>query len=181
MVLSPNDRMRCRHFSRICAKINDVLLFIFFFTFFFILKRISLCLNKAVEIVHFLNCEVEIIRRHQRRGLLLSMHPDKNITVKTNNQTTQKQIVDFLISKKNWIEKNISKFQKLKAQFTMPTCTEGSCFPFLGEFKYLQFADTKKPKTYFKIEINMFYIQTKSILKTQTKCINLKINEKIHK
>lgn len=105
-----------------------------------------------MEVLQFLNYQVEIIRRPHRRSLLLSMHPDKNMSIKTNIQTTQKQIIDFLISKKNWIEKNSNRFLMLKRQFVEPTCCEGAAFPFLGELKYLHFEVTKKIKIHFVIE-----------------------------
>ena len=57
------------------------------------------CLNRLMELVQFLNIEVEIIRTPKRRGITLRMHPDKFLCVKANKKISQKQIVDFLISK----------------------------------------------------------------------------------
>ncbi|MEK6628481.1 MAG: SprT family zinc-dependent metalloprotease [Bdellovibrionota bacterium] len=105
-----------------------------------------------MEVISFLDREIEIIRRARRRSLTITMHSYKNISVKTNNQTSQKQIVDFLMSKKTWIEKNLAKLQHIEEQFVSPTFKEGAYFPFLGELKYLQFSSTQKSKIYFKIE-----------------------------
>lgn len=105
-----------------------------------------------MEIIEFLNLEVEIIRAPKRCGITLRMHPDKILCIKTNNKISQKQIVDFLLSKQKWIEANISKFKTLEEQFKIPTFTEGACFPFLGELKYLHFAQASNGYLFYKIE-----------------------------
>lgn len=105
-----------------------------------------------MEVIRFLDLEIEIIRRPRRRSLTLTVHSSKNISVKTNNQTSQKQITDFLIAKQTWIKKNLIKLQHIDEQFVTPTFDEGACFPYLGELKYLHFSQTTKPNIYFKIE-----------------------------
>lgn len=105
-----------------------------------------------MELVQFLNLEVEIVRTLRKSGITLCMHPDKFLRVKTNKKISQKQIVNFLISKQKWIEANISKFKILEEQFKIPTFTEGACFPFLGELKYLKYAQVQNSRLVYKIE-----------------------------
>lgn len=66
--------------------------------------------------------------------------------------TTQTQIYDFLLAKRNWIEKNLLKFAELESQFQVPQMVAGAEFPFLGEMKYLQFAHSLLKRIYFTIE-----------------------------
>lgn len=110
-----------------------------------------------MESLDFLNQEVEIKRSPGRRNLSLYMHPNKKPHVKANLKTTPQQILEFLFQHKEWIEKNIKKFQKakeqLEAQFKSPTATEGSFYPFLGELKYLKFTKHNiSKKSLFKFE-----------------------------
>ena len=107
-----------------------------------------------MEFVQFLNHEVEIIRRPskaRRNRLVLILHSDRLLLVKTTKKTSQKQILDYLISKEKWIEKNINKLKIINEQFKLPTFTEGSNFPFLGELKYFQFTQSNLSRLYFKI------------------------------
>lgn len=105
-----------------------------------------------MENIRFLNHNVEIIRKPRRRNLTLCMHPDKILSIKVNRQASQKQILDFLISKEKWIENNLNKFKKFEEQFKKPTLSEGALFPFLGELKYFKFIPTPLIKLFFKIE-----------------------------
>lgn len=104
------------------------------------------------ERITFLDHEVEIVRRARRKSLTLAMHPDRPLVVKSNLATTQNQILKFLMSQQVWIEKNLSKFEKIQSQFKIPTLQPGSIFPFLGEYKYLQITNSSLKKIHFKIE-----------------------------
>lgn len=104
------------------------------------------------EILYFLDHPIEVERKARFNRLTLRMHPDKFMRVKTNMRTKPEEIISFLMSKKRWIEKNISKFRELNERFKIPQIAAGEYFPFLGELKYLQFAETKLKKPFFKIE-----------------------------
>ncbi len=107
---------------------------------------------KDNEILYFLNEEVEVLRKPKLSGLTLRMHPERKMRVRTNLKTKPEDIIQFLMSKKNWIEKNLSKFSDLNQKFKKPELKNGEIFPYLGELKYFQFSATKLKKSFFKIE-----------------------------
>ncbi len=107
---------------------------------------------KAKEILYFLNEEVEILRKPRLNGLTLRMHPELTMRVRTNLNTKPDEIIKFLMSKKKWIEKNLSKFSELNQKFKKPELINGEFFPYLGELKCFQFSSTKLKKSFFKIE-----------------------------
>lgn len=80
------------------------------------------------------------------------MHPDNPLRVITNSSTTHKQIFEFLLKKKTWIEKNLSQFEELHKNFQSPPFEEGAHFPFLGELKYFHFSLTPRSQFFFSIE-----------------------------
>lgn len=108
--------------------------------------------HPSPETLVFLDQPVQIHRRARRKKLSVSMHPDRPICVHTNASLTQKQILDFLTSKQNWIQKNLAKIQQLKATYKIPALENGALFPFLGETKFLQFTNTALKKPFFRIE-----------------------------
>ena len=105
-----------------------------------------------MEVIEFLNQHVEIIRKPGRRRLTLCMRPDKFLSVRTNRGTTQKQIIDFLLLKQRWIERNILSFKAIQAVGKVPVIEDGGLFPFLGEQKYFRFSESKLKKPFFRIE-----------------------------
>ncbi|MEQ1723425.1 MAG: SprT family zinc-dependent metalloprotease [Pseudobdellovibrio sp.] len=99
---------------------------------------------KNKEILYFLDEEVEVLLKPRLNGLTLRMHPDRPMWVRTNLKTKPEDIIKFLMSKKNWIEKNLSKFDEINTKFKRPELIDGEFFPFLGELKYFQFSSTYK-------------------------------------
>ena len=105
-----------------------------------------------MEVLQFLNLNVEIIRKPGRRGLTLVMHPEKPISIRTNKRTSQSQITEFLHLKLKWIEKNLHRFKVLEEQFKQPDFTEGALYPFLGELKFLHFCESTGRKFTFLVD-----------------------------
>ncbi len=105
-----------------------------------------------MEVLQFLNLNVEIIRKPGRRSLTLVMHPEKPMSIRTNKRTSQSQITEFLQLKQKWIEKNLHKFKVIEAQFKQPDFTTGALYPFLGELKYLQFCESPGRRFTFSVE-----------------------------
>lgn len=100
----------------------------------------------------FCGQSVEILRKPRRKSIVLTMHPDRPLRVGVNFKTSHADILKFLESKKKWIEKNLTTFQQLHSRFPQPQMQAGQKFPFYGELKYLQFADTPKRRLSFAIE-----------------------------
>ncbi len=115
-----------------------------------------------MEVIKFLNHNVEIIRKAGLRRLTIYMHPDNPLRVRTNRRTTQKQISDFLQSKQKWIEKNISRFRSMQTLYKTPEFKDGGLFPFLGEQKYFRISSTERLRPYFQIEEGFLVCYQKS-------------------
>lgn len=104
------------------------------------------------ETLRFFEHEVEVWREPRRRRLVLTMHPDRPLRVRTNRGTAPDEILKFLLAKKDWIEKNTEKFRALEQRFPRPRMREGEIFPFCGEFKYLQFVPGSGKRFSLRIE-----------------------------
>lgn len=68
----------------------------------------------STEKFEFYQWSVEVHRKAFRRSITIRLIPGEPIKVSANRMTTQKMIVDFLIQKKQWIEKCYSKFDQLQ-------------------------------------------------------------------
>ena len=101
--------------------------------------------------LYFLGHPVEIVRRARRRTLTIKVQ-ESSLRVLTNQQVKTDQILAFLNSKENWIAKHLNQIKIRQTQFPKPTLQNGSHYPWLGERKYFQFAESKKQKVQFKIE-----------------------------
>jgi predicted metal-dependent hydrolase len=95
----------------------------------------------------FAQWPVEVHRRPFRRSVSIYLYPSKPIKVVANHKTSQKLIVDFLLSKKNWIEKTFAKFEEIGERFPEKKIKMSEDFPFLGKHRKLKIVITlnKKP------------------------------------
>lgn len=85
---------------------------------------------------------IQIKRTSGRRHLTLIMDPWQGIQVRTNKRTSEKDIFRFLSDKKNWIEKNLEKFQAHRLSFPKKELKEGEKFPLMGQDRVLTFENT---------------------------------------
>lgn len=95
----------------------------------------------------FGNWTVEVHRKPMRRSISIHLYPDKPIRVTAAKLTPQKTIVDFLLSKKAWIEKSFHKFAEVSQQIPKRKIKNYESFPFLGLERPLKVVITfnKKP------------------------------------
>lgn len=95
----------------------------------------------------FAKWTVEVHRRAFRRSVSIYLYPHRPIKVLAGKQTTQKVIVDFLMTKRDWIEKNFAKFSEIKERFPEKKIKAFEDFPFLGQSRRLKVVITlhKKP------------------------------------
>lgn len=63
------------------------------------------------ESLQFEKWPVEIHRRARRKNLTIALYPDRPIQVRAAKGTPHAMILDFLLAKKSWIEKNLSRFE----------------------------------------------------------------------
>ncbi|MFZ3231219.1 MAG: SprT family zinc-dependent metalloprotease [Pseudobdellovibrio sp.] len=104
------------------------------------------------ETIYFLSYPFHIIRKQQRRSLIIKLHPNKPNQVLANKSISLKVINEFLTSKKDWLEKNLVKIENYKSSIPIPEFKEGQLFPLFGEMKYFKFALTKLKKIQFSCE-----------------------------
>lgn len=86
-------------------------------------------------------------RRSFRRSVSLYLYPNKPIKVIAAKNTPQNVIVDFLMAKKDWIEKNFEKFSAIAEKFPEKKIKALEDFPFMGKDRRLKVVITlhKKP------------------------------------
>ena len=89
---------------------------------------------------------VLVKRRPGRRRLSIILHPLRPIEVRSNLKTSQLQITEFLLQKRDWIEKNQNKFQALNVSHPEKKIQEGEAFPVLGKNRHLKFIQSPDRK-----------------------------------
>lgn len=104
------------------------------------------------EKIQYMNRVFMVIRKSRRRTLSVKLSTRGLNKVYASQGITQKVILDFLMSKQNWLEKNLTKIEEIKSQEHHPEFKEGELFPFLGEMKYFTFVPSKNKKTKLQIE-----------------------------
>jgi len=87
---------------------------------------------KEKEVFPFSNWTVEVHRRAFRRSVSIYLYPQRPIKVVAGKLTSQKVIYEFLLAKKEWIEKNFTKFEELSAKFPERKIKSYQKFPFFG-------------------------------------------------
>lgn len=90
-------------------------------------------------------------RRSFRRSVSIYLYPNKPIKVIAAKNTTQKVIVDFLMAKKDWIEKNFEKFSVIAAKFPDKKIKAYEDFPFMGKDRRLKVVITLHRKPFVSV------------------------------
>lgn len=104
------------------------------------------------EILYCLDRPFKVVRKTQRRSLVIKLHPDKENLILANKSVSQKVIGEFLLSKKDWLEKNLQKIEEYRSSYNIPEFKEGQLFPFFGEMKYFKVVKTHLKKISFVAE-----------------------------
>lgn len=99
----------------------------------------------------FSKWNVEVHRRAFRRSISLYVYPNKPLKVIAAKNTSQKVIVDFLLAKKDWIEKAYDKFAKIADKFPDKKIKAFESFPFMGVDRRLKVVITLHKKTFVSI------------------------------
>lgn len=90
-------------------------------------------------------------RRSFRRSVSIYLYPNKPIKVVAAKSTPQKMIVDFLLVKKDWIEKSFAKFSQIEEKFPEKKIKAYEDFPFLGKERRLKVVITLNKKTFVSV------------------------------
>lgn len=96
----------------------------------------------------FENNPVQIQRKWRRKSVSIYLFPQKPIIVRTGLMTPKKIIYDFLLTKKDWILKNLEKFKELDAKFPRRRLLEKEIYPFLGKDLLLKVSITPNKKLF---------------------------------
>ncbi|WII72639.1 SprT family zinc-dependent metalloprotease [Bdellovibrio sp. 22V] len=99
----------------------------------------------------FAKWPVEVHRRNFRRSVSIYLYPNKPIKVVAAKSTSQKVIVDFLMAKKDWIEKNFLKFSEIAERFPDKKIKAYENFPFLGKERKLKVVITLNKKPFVSV------------------------------
>lgn len=99
----------------------------------------------------FAKWPVELHRRAFRRSISIYLYPNKPIKVVAAQTTQAKVIVDFLMSKKDWIEKNFAKFEQIAEKFPQKKIQAYEDFPFLGRDRKLKVVITLHKKAFVSV------------------------------
>ncbi|MEN0060427.1 MAG: SprT family zinc-dependent metalloprotease [Bdellovibrio sp.] len=99
----------------------------------------------------FAKWPVEVHRRPFRRALSVTVKPNQPIRVLAGMGLSQKQIVEFLLSKKDWLEKSFDQFQKYLDQFPQKKIKARETFPFLGMERELKVVLTLHKKRFISL------------------------------
>lgn len=99
----------------------------------------------------FAKWPVEVHRRAFRRSVSIYLYPNKPIKVIAAQSTQHKVIVDFLISKRDWIEKNFAKFSEIAERFPEKKIQAYEEFPFLGRSRKLKVVITLHKKVFVSL------------------------------
>ena len=112
---------------------------------------------------------IVVKRRKGRRRLSIILHPSKPIEVRSNLRTSCQQITEFLLQKRNWIEKNQNKFQAQKETHPQKSFEEGESFLIFGKTHYLKFirSPDKKLRGWIQGEQIIFSIPSKPVTEKQ--------------
>lgn len=99
----------------------------------------------------FAKWTVEVHRRSFRRSVSIYLYPNKPIKVIAAKSTSQKVIVDFLLNKKDWIEKAFDKFSEITDKFPEKKIRAYENFPFMGVERKLKVVITPHRKTFVSV------------------------------
>lgn len=99
----------------------------------------------------FVKWPVEVHRRALRRSVSIHLYPNKPIKVVASKSTSQKVIIDFLMAKKDWIEKNLEKFANLAEKFPEKKIKAYEDFPYLGKERKFKVVITLNKKSFVSV------------------------------
>ncbi len=84
------------------------------------------------EILIFEGHRVEVRRKAFQRRLGVTIHPSGAIRVSANRTLSQRQIIKFLASHRDWVDTSLAESAKLRDKYPPKRFASGEVFPFLG-------------------------------------------------
>ncbi|MEK2689223.1 M48 family metallopeptidase [Bdellovibrio sp. GT3] len=111
-----------------------------------------------MELFDFANWAVELHRKPFRRSLSIYLYPNRPIKVVTNKITTKQTVLDFLSTKREWIEKNFIKFEAIADLYPKKTIKAGERFPYLGRDRELKVVITLSKKAFVSVSEDQLFL-----------------------
>lgn len=102
------------------------------------------------ETLQFGHHVVEINRRPYQKRLGVSVYPNGEIRVSANRRLSQRQILKFLESQKQWIEKSLEESVLLQRKYPAKHFQSGELYPYLGEDYRLKIVQAERVSLEFK-------------------------------
>lgn len=96
--------------------------------------------------------DVTIERKPFRRSMSIHLSADKGIRVRAGMMVPMPLIEKFLLAKKDWIEKNLNKFEEHKKNSPKLSLKHAETIPFLGENKKIRFTITLLKNAFASID-----------------------------
>jgi len=94
--------------------------------------------------------KIKIERISHYRRMKLTVMPNSTIILRCSKSESEKTLLKFILQHQNWIEKIVSKSQKLQFKYPQITFVEGENFKFLGQSYLLKIEDSKVPTVFTK-------------------------------
>lgn len=96
------------------------------------------------------NYDVEVLRKGRKNNLSLTLQPSGRVRVSASTKTPAADINKFLLKNMKWIEKQTTKFEKLREKFPKKTFRDGEKFLLLGKPHVLRYAKGDASRLHFK-------------------------------
>lgn len=97
-----------------------------------------------MELVFFEGHQVEVRRKAFQRRLGVTIHPSGVIRVSANRTLSQKEILKFLASHRDWVKESLAQSEALKRRYPRKRFASGEVYPFLGREYRLQISQGPK-------------------------------------
>lgn len=85
-----------------------------------------------MEVIEFAGYQVEVKRRAFQKRLGVSVYPNGRIRVSSNKSLSQKEILKFLMSQKDWLDRSMAQAEEYRKAYPLKSFCSGESYPYLG-------------------------------------------------
>ena len=91
-----------------------------------------------MESIEFIGQKVEIKRKAFQKRLGLSVYPNGRVRVSANKSLSQKEIIKFLESNRDWLAKSLESSSEYQLKYPPKKFQSGEVYPYMGGDYQLQ-------------------------------------------
>ena len=110
-----------------------------------------------MESLDFNGKNVSIWRKPFYRGMSLTIEPNGELQLKVGQGARPQRLLNFLASKKKWIDKHLAKIEETQKKFPKKSFKEGELYPFCGNTYALKFVESQRVFVVFSGEELLFH------------------------